>query len=98
MQEATPIDLQARVVGLLESLSAAAPGVGFLIGAVIATLASPRTAYAVAGIGVLVLVLLALVFRRFVPDSSIGPADAGRSSSRRRPDEFREPVVVPPHP
>ena len=70
LQEATPIDLQARVVGLLESLSAAMPGVGFLIGAVIATLASPRTAYAVAGIGVLVLVVLAVIFRRFVPGSS----------------------------
>ncbi len=70
LQEATPVDLQARVVGLLESLNAAIPGVGFLIGAAIATLASPRTAYAVAGIGVLVLVLLALIFRRFVPDGS----------------------------
>ena len=30
LQEATPIDLQARVVGLLESLNAALPGVGFL--------------------------------------------------------------------
>ena len=76
LQEATPIELQARVVGLLESLNAALPGVGFLVGAVIATLASPRTAYAVAGIGVLVLVLLALIFRRFVPENSIGPADA----------------------
>lgn len=58
LQEATPIDLQARVVGLLESLNAAMPGLGFLLGAIITTLASPRTAYAVAGIGVLVLVVL----------------------------------------
>ena len=66
LQEATPIDLQARVVGLLESLGAAMPGVGFLLGAIITTVTSPRTAYAVAGIGVLALVLLAIVMRRFV--------------------------------
>jgi hypothetical protein len=59
LQEATPLDLQARVVGLLESLNAAMPGVGFLLGAIITTVTSPRTAYAVAGIGVLVLVALA---------------------------------------
>jgi hypothetical protein len=72
LQEATPLDLQARVVGLLESMNAAMPGVGFLLGAAIATLASPRTAYAVAGIGVLVLValacgVLALASRRGTP-------------------------------
>jgi MFS family permease len=61
LQEATPLDMQARVVGLLESLAAAMPGVGFLLGAIITTIASPRTAYAVAGIGVLVLVALACV-------------------------------------
>jgi hypothetical protein len=59
LQEATPLEMQARVVGLLESLAAAMPGVGFLLGAIITTIASPRTAYAVAGIGVLVLVTLA---------------------------------------
>jgi MFS family permease len=104
LQEATPIDLQARVVGLLESLNAALPGVGFLIGAVIATLASPRTAYAVAGIGVLVLVLLALVLRRFVPDDSTGPGTASRDDETDAvvlpgpTGRVPEPVVVPPHP
>jgi MFS family permease len=104
LQEATPIDLQARVVGLLESLNAALPGVGFLIGGVIAALASPRTAYAVAGIGVLVLVVLALIFRHLVPEVSRGPGAA----SRRDPTDdvvlpaptgrVPEPFVAPPHP
>jgi hypothetical protein len=86
LQEATPIDLQARVVGLLESLNAALPGVGFLVGAVIATAATPRTAYAVAGGGVLVLVVLAMVLRlRFRSDpSAASVATAGA-----------EPLVVP---
>ena len=59
LQEATPTDLQARVVGLLESADAAMPGVGFLIGASSPTAASPRTAYAVAGAGTLLLVVVA---------------------------------------
>ena len=37
--------------GLLESLGAAMPGVGFLLGGLIVTLGSPRTAFAVAGAG-----------------------------------------------
>ena len=53
-------DYQARVVGLLESSLAAMPGVGYLIGGVLTAVGSPRTAYAVAGIGTLVLVLVAL--------------------------------------
>jgi predicted MFS family arabinose efflux permease len=63
LQEATPIDYQARIVGLLESIAAAVPGVGFLIGGALVALGSPRTAYAVSGAGVLLLVLAALVFR-----------------------------------
>ena len=71
LQEMTPADYQARIVGLLESLGAAMPGVGYLIGGTLVALGSPRTAYAVAGVGVLVLVLAALIVRpslRRVPD------------------------------
>ena len=75
LQEMTPTDYQARIVGLLESLAAAMPGVGYLIGGALVVLGSPRTAYAVAGVGVLVLVLAALVIR---------PSLAAREISRRR--------------
>jgi MFS family permease len=61
LQEATPVSLQARVTGLLESIGAAVPGVGFLIGGVLASIGTPRTAYAVAGAGVMVLVVFALI-------------------------------------
>jgi len=64
LQEATPRDYQARVVGLLESALAAMPGVGYLIGGVLTAAWSPRTAYAVAGIGTLVLVFVALIALR----------------------------------
>lgn len=53
LQEAVDDDLQARAAGLLESVAAAAPGLGFLIGGVLAAAASPRAAYAVAAAGVL---------------------------------------------
>ena len=59
LQESTPPEYQARVSGLLESIGAAMPGVGFLLGGVIVELGSPRTAYTVAGAGVLALVLAA---------------------------------------
>jgi MFS family permease len=59
LQEATPQDYQARVVGLLESALAAMPGVGYLIGGVLTAVGSPRTAYAVAGAGTLLLVVVA---------------------------------------
>ena len=63
LQEITPTDYQARIVGLLESIGAAMPGIGFLIGGTLVALGSPRTAYAVAGTGVLLLVLAALIVR-----------------------------------
>jgi predicted MFS family arabinose efflux permease len=71
LQEATPTELQARIVGLLESLAAAMPGLGYLIGGALVALGSPRTAYAVAGAGVLALVLCAVTLRpRLVPHTA----------------------------
>jgi len=64
LQEATPMEYQARVVGLLESSLAAMPGVGYLIGGALTAVGSPRTAYAVAGTGTLILVLAAMVVLR----------------------------------
>jgi MFS family permease len=64
LQEATPSNYQARVVGLLESSLAAMPGVGYLVGGALTAAGSPRTAYAVAGIGTLILVLVATVVLR----------------------------------
>ena len=63
LQEATPSDYQARTTGLLESIGAAMPGVGYLIGGALVAVGSPRTAYAAAGAGVLALVAVAIVLR-----------------------------------
>ena len=82
LQESTPGDLQARITGLLESIVSAATGVGFLIGGVITAATSPPTAFAVSGIGVVVLVALAGIFR-VVPDTPRVPPgweDSSRTS------------------
>jgi predicted MFS family arabinose efflux permease len=63
LQESTPPEYQARVSGLMESIGAGMPGVGFLIGGVIVELSSPRTAYTVAGVGVMVLVVAAALLK-----------------------------------
>jgi MFS family permease len=55
VQETASDAFQARIVGLLESVSAAAPGVGFVLGGVLTKLWSPRVAFLVAGAGVIVV-------------------------------------------
>jgi hypothetical protein len=52
------------VLGLLESLASGLSGVGFLLGGVIAAILSPRASYAVAGIGVLVVLAIAVIVLR----------------------------------
>jgi MFS family permease len=63
LQEATPVDYQARVVGFLESVGAAMPGVGYLLGGALVALGSPRTAFAFAGAALFVLILLGFLMR-----------------------------------
>jgi predicted MFS family arabinose efflux permease len=65
VQESLPDALQARVVGLMESVAAAAPGVGFLIGGVLTAIWSPRLAYLVAGAAV--VAIAAVMARRIAP-------------------------------
>jgi MFS family permease len=61
VQELTAANMQARVLSVLESIGAAMPGIGYMVGGLIAAAASPRTTFAVAGIGVLVIALLSAV-------------------------------------
>jgi predicted MFS family arabinose efflux permease len=88
LQEATPADYQARVVGLLESTLAAMPGVGYLIGGGLTALGSPRTAYAAAGAGTLVLVFVAMVVLR----------QMRLDRPRRRQEDLPPPSTPPLHP
>jgi MFS family permease len=60
LQESVDPEFQTRAAGLLESVFAAVPGIGFIAGGVVTALASPRVAYgiAAAGIGVVVIAWL----------------------------------------
>jgi MFS family permease len=59
VQELTTQGMQARVMSVLESIGAAMPGVGYLLGGLIVTGADPRAAFLVAGLGVLAIVAIA---------------------------------------
>lgn len=62
VQELTTEGMQARVISVLESVGAAMPGVGFLLGGVVATVASPRATFLVAGFGIFAILALAVPF------------------------------------
>ena len=59
IQEMTRSTMQARVMSVLESVSSAMPGFGFIVGGLVATSHSPRATFLVAGAGVLVVVAVA---------------------------------------
>jgi MFS family permease len=59
VQELTSQGMQARVVSVLESIGAAMPGVGYLLGGLIAAGQDPRATFLVAGVGVLAIVAIA---------------------------------------
>jgi MFS family permease len=56
VQLRTPKALQARVAGLLESLGAAMPGAGFILGGLLTAAFDPRVAFATAGVALSVVV------------------------------------------
>lgn len=64
LQQETPLELQARVTGLLESLGAAMPGIGFALGGILTAATDAPTTYLVAGTGVLLLVIAAALRSR----------------------------------
>jgi predicted MFS family arabinose efflux permease len=87
LQEATPAEYQARIVGLLESLLAAMPGIGYVLGGMLTLIGSPRTAYAVAGAGTLILVVAAVAMLR---NTSLG-------RPTRRHDDLAQPLAPSLH-
>ena len=64
VQAITAAQYQARVVATLEAIASAMPGVGFVIGGVVAAALDPRASYAVAGAGVIVVLAVAVVVLR----------------------------------
>jgi MFS family permease len=72
VQELTAQGMQARVMSVLESIGAAMPGVGYLLGGLIAGGAGPRTTFLVAGVGVFAIVAIAtpLLGRKWPDDTA----------------------------
>ena len=84
LQESTPQDLQARITGLLESIASAMTGVGFLLGGIVTAIFSPPTAFFVSGIGVVILVILAAIFRAIPEHHAPAPLDRGTAATSER--------------
>jgi MFS family permease len=83
VQELTAQGMQARVMSVLESIGAAMPGVGYLVGGLIASGASPRSTFLVAGIGVLAIVAVAaLVLGTKWPESRETTGDGALDADR----------------
>jgi hypothetical protein len=61
VQQLTQSAFQARVISLLEALAKAMPGVGFLLGGALTAAFNPRVSYAVAGTGVIIVLIAASV-------------------------------------
>jgi len=59
VQELTVPTMQARVIGVLESIASAAPGIGYVLGGLIATGLSPRATFLAAGAGVMATAAIA---------------------------------------
>jgi MFS family permease len=91
LQEATPEKLQARVVGLLESVASIMTGVGFLIGGLITAATSPSVAFGVAGAGVVALVVAGTIASILSPT-----AVAETASSETAVDPPDDPFIGPP--
>jgi MFS family permease len=94
VQELTEERYQARVVSVLESAASAAPGIGFLAGGVIAATVSPRASFAVAGAGVLIVLLVAAVSLRHTRFGEPPLPREERRQTEAKP--FPDPLHSPP--
>jgi MFS family permease len=86
VQELTNTRFQARVVGLLESIGRMMPGVGFILGGVIAAVLDPRASFVVAGAGALSVLLVATPLLRDVGWTGAGPPQPDAPTSGEAPE------------
>jgi MFS family permease len=86
VQDLTKPTMQARVMSVLESSGAAMPGLGFVLGGLIATLIGTRATFLAAGLGVLAIVA---IFTPLLRKSwKYGPASADSDESPERPRDL----------
>lgn len=88
IQELTPQEMQARVMSVLESAAAAMPGVGFILGGMIAATIDARATFLVAGVGILVIVAL------FTPGLRSGWASKSPAKPGERTRDFDDETMV----
>ena len=86
VQELTRESMQARVISVLEASAAATPGLGFVIGGVIAAGLNPRATFLVAGVGVVVVAAFAAAF--------LGARWEGRAANGPAPLDSADEVMV----
>lgn len=75
VQELTVAGMQARVMSVLESVGAAMPGVGYVLGGLVASGGDARATFLVAGLGVVAIVAVAtpLLRRGWPPEREATP-------------------------
>jgi hypothetical protein len=96
IQGLTATEYQARVLGLLESIGAALPGLGFVLGGAAAALLNPRASFVVAGAGVLVVVAVAAPLLRGTNWSSASLFEARAATEHPGEVEIaRAPTPIP---
>jgi len=100
IQEMTRSSMQARVMSVLESVGSAMPGLGYLVGGLVAEGHSPRTTFLVAGIGVLVVVAVAAYSLAGTPwtrgEGAIGPSvldEPAESDMLKSGDQIESKIV-----
>jgi hypothetical protein len=93
VQQATPAAMLARTMALLESVGTVMPGVGFVLGGVVAAVASPRLAYAIAGVGVLAVAALAAPAVKGL--GSLRDLGAERELAGSRPEPDLDETLLP---
>jgi MFS family permease len=95
VQELTGLRYQARVMAMMESISSATPGIGFILGGAVAALLSPRASFAVAGFGVLVVLAAAALALNRVGWRGDQPPPQGIEDSVAAPMEAIDPDGLP---
>jgi MFS family permease len=86
VQELTTSRFQARVIGLLESIGRMMPGIGFILGGVIAEVLNPRASFVVAGVGSLAVLIVAMPLLRRVGWTGAGPPTPEAPPSGEAPE------------
>lgn len=92
IQQSVPQSSQATVMALFKSMDLMVPGLGFLLGGVIATLSSPRVTYAVAAAGIIPMLLVVLTLPRASMEQ--GAAELGTALEGDQAGEEASPALV----